>query len=71
MTMADLLMYEALQREHAAIARAHPFAPGTTEGARQGWLRENIARAIEGKEPLPWPDDARGKETPPASDSNR
>ncbi len=35
----------------AAIARSQEFAPGTVVGSRQAWLRESIARRIEGAEP--------------------
>ena len=38
----------------AAIARSQPFALDTTTGRRQAWLREAIARRIEGREPKPF-----------------
>ncbi len=50
--LASEYMDEASAIVAARIARSHPFAPGTVLGHRQAWLREAIARAIEGK-PVP------------------
>lgn len=56
-TLIDIIddrqrVYERTLREtrarHAALARSQPFFKDTEHGVRQAWVREQIARRIEG-----------------------